>query len=55
MKGTYPNLMCFGNEPYQCNCQNSCPKYEECKERYYEVWFAFMEKDNTKRNLKEEM
>lgn len=43
MKDSYPNLMCFGNEPHKCNHQESCPYYEECKKRYYEVWFSIME------------
>ena len=45
MENNYPNPMCFGNEPYKCNRQNSCPDYKDCKERYYEVWFSFMEEN----------
>ena len=46
MSNNYPNLMCFGNEPHKCNCQESCLDYKKCKERYYEVWFSFMEDAN---------
>ena len=48
MENNYPNLMCFGNEPHKCNCQNSCSNYKECEKRYYEVWFSFMEADHIK-------
>lgn len=48
MENNYPNLMCFGNEPHKCNCQDSCPNYKECEERYYEVWFSFMEDNHIK-------
>lgn len=48
MENNYPNLMCFGNEPHKCNCQESCPNYKECKESYYEKWFSFMEEDHIK-------
>ena len=48
MNNNYPNLMCFGNEPHKCNCQESCPNYKECKESYYEKWFSFMEADHIK-------
>ena len=48
MENNYPNLMCFGNEPYKCNCQESCPNYKECKENYYEKWFPFMEDNHIK-------
>ena len=48
MNNNYPNLMCFGNEPHKCNCQDSCPNYKECKENYYEKWFSFMEADHIK-------
>ena len=48
MNNNYPNLMCFGNEPYKCNCQECCPNYKECKESYHEKWFSFMEADHIK-------
>lgn len=51
MKGVYPNLMCFGNEPDKCGYQELCPDYNACKERYCEVWFSFMEK-KTARNCR---
>lgn len=44
----YPNFMCFGNEPHKCNCQETCPNYNECEENYYEKQFSFMEEDRIK-------
>ena len=48
MENNYPNLMCFGNEPHKCDCQKTCPRYEECEEYYYERYFSFMEADRIK-------
>ena len=42
MCNNYPNLMCFGNDTYKCNYQESCPDYEDCKERYDEIHFSFV-------------
>ena len=49
MENNYPNLMCFGREPHKCDCQNSCPDYELCEEKYNEDWFSFMKKDPIKK------
>ena len=45
MDNGYPSLMCFGNEPYKCDHEDSCPRFEDCKEKYNEGWFWFT-KDN---------
>lgn len=42
-KGGYPNLMCFGAEPYNCGLENACPDYETCKAEHYRRWYSFME------------
>ena len=39
----YPNLMCFGEEPFKCNCQSECEDFELCKKAYYERQFSCME------------
>ena len=44
MNDEYPNLMCFGNEPYKYDSHDSCNEYEKCKEEYYKRWYSFMEK-----------
>lgn len=43
MDNNYPNLMCFGREPFECGCQNHCVNYEECKEEYHRQLLAWFE------------
>lgn len=43
----YPNLMCFGRDVHNCNCQKSCEDYEKCYKGYYQRYFAFMESDDS--------
>lgn len=40
---SYPNLMCFGNEPDKCGRWESCPDYTACENEYDIKWFSFME------------
>ncbi len=48
MGNGYPNLMCFGYDLTNCNCQESCPDYKDCYNAYYERYFSFMESKDLK-------
>lgn len=45
MDNNYPNLMCFGREPFECDCQDYCTRYEECKKEYDRQFLLFFTKD----------
>ena len=34
------NGYCFGREPFECDCEDYCIRYEECKKEYERQFFT---------------
>lgn len=41
----YPNWRCFGSDLINCDCLDSCPDYNECKEYFFKAYMEDEDKD----------